>query len=197
MSHEWRLRRVSVGFAVLVLVRTGFMFYAVDKTAAAQATGEGGKVDEDLSEMSRKFISLIETGDPAQLPQFWSKSGVTFGIDGGLVSRAQITKQSKERLDLYCFFFDGTCLRNRDEEQRRAAKAPPRKKPLYSCRELLLEARAKELKTSQYQDKGALIAHLRIDFTMGDHITPDRKKILEFVFAKESGLWKLTSVPYD
>lgn len=167
--------------------------------ASQETSGQkaAGSVRDDLSDTSRKFVSMIEGGEPSELLDFWSKSGVTFGVDGAVVSRRQLVKQLQQKLDLYCFFFETSCLRKQDEEQRHAAKAPPRKNALYSYRDLLRAAKSKEFKLSQRRDSGVVVGHVQVLLNLGDDISGDRIRVLEFIFADEKGGWKLTSVPYE
>lgn len=150
-----------------------------------------------LSAVAQKLIAVIEEDKESELPAFWSHSGVSFGVDGAVVGRRTLLMQLQQKQDLYCFFFDTDCLRKHDEEQRRAAKAPPRKDFLYSYHDLLRGASSREIKVSEYTDHGVLLGRVLINLTMDDKIPGGRRRALEFTFAKESGRWKLTSVPYD
>ena len=152
---------------------------------------------ENLSDVAQKLITVIEEGQESKLAEFWSHSGVSFGVDGAVVGKRTLLKQLQQKMDLYCFFFDTECLRKQDEEQRRAAKAPPRKHPLYSYRELIRGASSKELKVSEYNDHGVLLGRVLVNLTMDEKTPGVRQRVLEFTLAMENGKWKLTSVPYD
>jgi hypothetical protein len=114
-----------------------------------------------------------------------------------VVGKWTLHSQLQQKRDLYCFFFETDCLRKQDEEQRRAAKAPPRKDALYSYRDLLRRASSKELKVSEYKDHGALLGRVLVNLRMNEKIPGERKRVLDFTFANENGRWKLTGVPYD
>jgi len=169
----------------------------VNQQAGGRRGSQGATPHEDLSTTFHRFLELIETGETRQLPDFWSNSGVTFGVDGALIGRRQVITQLQKKLDLYCFFFDTACLRKQDDEKRRAAKAPPRKNPLYSYRDLLRAAKSREFKVSQGRDADVLVGHVQVILTSGENVEGDKRKILEFIFANENGKWKLTSVPYE
>ena len=160
------------------------------------AFGQRSASNGDLSDTAHEFVAIVESGEPSRLPDFWSKSGVTFGVDGAVISRQRVVRQLQQRLDLYCFFFDITCLREQDDEQRRAAKAPPRKDVLYSYRDLFRNAKSKDFKLDQDRDGGVLIGHVRVTVT-SDETAVAGKRVVEFIFANENGQWKLTSVPYE
>jgi hypothetical protein len=152
---------------------------------------------ENLSAVADKLIAVVQDGKESELLEFWSHSGVSFGVDGAVVGKRTLLRQLQQKQDLYCFFFETDCMRKQDEEQRRAAKAPPRKEALFSYRDLLRRASAKELKVSEYKDHGALLGRMLVNLTMNGKISGERKRVLEFIFANENGRWKLTSVPYD
>lgn len=164
---------------------------------SSQPTQLGSNAQESLSEAAQKLTAVIEEDKESELPGFWSHSGVSFGVDGGVIGKQALLKQLQQKQDLYCFFFDTDCLRRHDEEQRRAANAPPRKHYLYSCYDLLREASSKEIKVSEYKDHGILLGRVLVNLTMNKKISGERRRVLEFTFAKERGGWKLTSVPYD
>ena len=152
---------------------------------------------ENLPEVAQKLITVIEDGEESKLAEFWSHSGVSFGVDGAVVGKRTLLRQLQQKMDIYCFFFDTECLRKQDDEQRRAAKAPPRKNPLYSYRELIRGASSKEVKVSEYNDHDVLVGRVLVNLTMNEKILGARQRVLEFTFAKENGKWKLTSIPYN
>lgn len=152
---------------------------------------------ESLSEVAQKLTAVIQEDKESELPGFWSRSGVSFGVDGAIIAKQALLRQLQEKQDLYCFFFNTDCLRKRDEEQRRAANAPPKKRFLYSYCDLLRGASSKEVKVSEYRDHGLLLGRVLVNLTMGEKISGERMRVLEFTFAEESGKWRLTSVPYD
>jgi hypothetical protein len=162
-----------------------------------QSTQLESNAKENLSAVADKLIAVVQDGKESELLEFWSHSGVSFGVDGAVVGKRTLLRQLQQKQDLYCFFFETDCMRKQDEEQRRAAKAPPRKDALYSYRDLLRRASAKELKVSEYKDHGALLGRVLVNLTMNEKISGERKRALEFIFANENGRWKLTSVPYD
>jgi len=162
-----------------------------------QSTQLESNAKENLSAVADRLIAVIQDGKESELLEFWSHSGVSFGVDGAVVGKRTLVRQLQQKGDLYCFFFETDCLRKQDNEQRRAAKAPPRKDALYSYRDLLRRASPKELKVSEYKDRGALLGRVLVNLTMDEKIPGERKRVLDFTFANENGRWKLTSVPYD
>ena len=162
-----------------------------------QPTQLGSNAQESLSEAAQKLTAVIEEDKESELPGFWSNSGVSFGVDGAVIAKRALLKQLQQKQDLYCFFFNTDCLRKHDEEQRRAANAPPRKVSLYSYRDLLRGASSKEVKVSEYREHGLLLGRVLVNLSMNEDISGERRRVLEFTFAKESGRWKLTSVPYE
>lgn len=162
-----------------------------------QSTQLESNAKENLSAVADRLIAVIQDGKESELLEFWSHSGVSFGVDGAVVGKRTLVRQLQQKGDLYCFFFETDCLRKQDNEQRRAAKAPPRKDALYSYRDLLRRASPKELKVSEYKDRGALLGRVLVNLTMNEKIPGERKRVLDFTFANENGRWKLTSVPYD
>ena len=153
--------------------------------------------NENLSGVAQKLITVIEEGEESKLAEFWSQSGVSFGVEGAVVGKRALLRQLHQKMDTYCFFFDTECLRKQDDAQRRAAKAPPRKNTLYSYRELIRGASSKEVKVSEYNDHGVLLGRVLVNLTMNEKIPGVRQRVLEFTFAKENEKWKLTSVPYN
>jgi hypothetical protein len=151
----------------------------------------------DLNYAAQQFIAAIKGGKPLDLLPFWSDAGVTFGIDGDPVSGAQFKKDVEHKGDLYCFFFDTDCLRKRDDEMRRKAKAPARKNTLYSYQELLIKSKTTVVKVSQHRDAGTLVGNVRVPLENGEALKGNTQTELRFVFTPDHDSWKLTSVQYD
>jgi hypothetical protein len=164
---------------------------------ATQSERVRGKASADLRETAQNFITAIKAGVPLDLLSYWSDRGVTFGVEGEPVSKAQFRRLVARRVDLFCFFFDTDCLRKEDEAARRRAGRKSEATHLYSYRDLLNKAKRTELQVSKRKEAGYELGDVTVQIENGANLLGNRQRELEFTFTLEHGVWKLANVIYN
>jgi hypothetical protein len=169
---------------------------------AAGGTGVRNEAAENVTTRNldariRNFLSILRSGSPTDLLDYWSEDGVTFGVDSDPVSKEQFRKQIERKVDVFCLLFDSGCLRSHIRQAQRRANKPASTATAYSFRELLTKAQNTTSKVVQRKKGDELFGDLRIRIENGDALRGNELNQLEFAFALEKGCWKLTSVIYD
>ena len=163
------------------------------------ASGQSKPVDlsPGLEDSAQKFLAVIEKGQPLELVNFWSESGVALGVDfeNHPVSRGALREQVRKKGTLYCAFFDTGCLSKFHNEALRKAKRSPLATPDYSYRDLLRNARNKTLKVSTSREGDATMGYVRVRLENGELTKSSTRNELDFTFVLEAGGWKLAAIP--
>jgi hypothetical protein len=168
-------------------------------TAKPSASSQSKAVDlsAGLQDAAQKFLAVIERGEPLDLVNFWSDSGVVLGVDSEdkPVSKAVVREQIRKKRELYCSFFDSECLTKLRNESRRKANGITGATPDYSYRDLLLNARSKTVRVSARREGEAPVGYVTVRIENGEVTKSSTKTELDFTFVFEAGGWKLAEVP--
>ena len=122
-------------------------------------------LQRDLELEAERLLTVVENGDPKEVLLLMSTKGVVLGVDEPRIPLGAIRRQFDSKDGLYCALFDTQCLRKEDAAERAKAGAPLRAEPLYSYREILQKASARELKVSVSRISGLWSGYVTVDLT--------------------------------
>ncbi len=150
-----------------------------------------------LRDTAQKFLTVIEKGQPLDLLNFWSASGVVLGVDfeDHPVSKSVFREQVRKKEGLYCSFFDSACLTELRKASRRKANKGPATNPDYSYRDLLSSARTKTVRVSARREGETLTGYVTVRIENGEMTKSNTSTQLDFTFVSEAGSWKLAEIP--
>jgi hypothetical protein len=147
-----------------------------------------GDLKRGLERVANELLAIIEKGDPKEFPSVCSVRGIVLGVDMPPIAVAVVRKHIAQKQGVYCGLFDTKCLRQEDEADRAKAGASPRPEPLYSYRDRLLRASARDVKVAV----SGRLGNVRIVLT--ENVQPAEP--MEFEFVYEGGGWKLSAIPF-
>ena len=164
--------------------------------AASRASIED-HLRRELEATAKRFLVIIEKGDPKEFPLLCSRKGVVFGIDQPEISLAAIRRQIDKKEGVYCLLFDTDCLRKDDAVLWGKEGPPARTEPLYSYREIFRKTLPRELNASVSRISGVWSGYVTLALKRQPVIQSGQvEKPLEFEFVYEKRQWKLVAIPY-
>lgn len=161
------------------------------RSLGPKATSES-KLRADLQQTVGKLLATLERGQPQDLLPLCSRFGVVFGVDVPAVPPATIRKEIEQKVGVYCGLFESECLRRENASARAKAGAPPISEPIYSYRDRLLKASAREVKIAISRQGSSWVSDVTV--TLKGDVQPHEP--IAFEFMCEHGQWKLNAVPF-
>ena len=151
-------------------------------------------ISSDLKVLEHNFLAIIKKGDVGSLQTYISPDGVFLGIDSDRSSRASILAELRKKQGLYCLLFDSECLYREVNVARNRSRSQSFQARWCSYKEFLTEGSGKVSTTRHhYKDRD----QAEIIVTATDYKCNLPNNMLDFVFTRQRGQWKLTAVPHS
>lgn len=154
------------------------------------------KLGVEIEAAGRKLLAALREGNGKEVLSMISSRGLELGVDQPPTQLHAIRRDFAEKGQMYCAFFETSCLRAKDAEARSRAGAPSAEPALYSYREIIQRADGIDVKASIQKESGPWLGYVTLSLR-GDRVVTQfsQSNPLEFHFVYEGGRWKLASIP--